>query len=210
MSEALAVPMQLHRPLAAEEAARADFYALLSRLLQAPADGQLLAALAQAQPLPPDGDPALGRAWQDLVAASSAMDADAALDEYEALFGGMGKSEVSIYAGFYSGATAIEHPRVRIRADLAGLGLAPAFGTTEPEDHFAGIFDAMRVLIAGGAGRGPATVEEQRRFFEAHVQPAVSKFFAALARSAKSNYFRKVAAVGAAFFAIESQSFQLD
>ena len=210
MTEALAVPVQLHRPLAAEEAARADFYALLGRLLQAPADGQLLASLAQAQPLPPEGDPALGRAWQDLVDASSAMDADAARDEYDALFNCVGKSEVSLYAGFYAGATAIEHPRVRIRADLAGLGLAPAVGTSEPEDHFAAVFDAMRVLIAGGAGRGPATLEEQRRFFEAHVQPGVGKFFAALARSAKSNYYRRVAAVGAAFFAIESQSFQLD
>lgn len=210
MSEALAAPIRLHRPLAAEEAARADFYALLGRLFQAAPDGPLLANLAAAQPLPSDGDPGLARAWQQLADASSAMDAAAALDEYEALFGGVGKSEVSLYAGFYAGAAAIDHPRVRIRADLAGLGLAPAAGSTEPEDHFAAIFDAMRVLIAGGAGRGPATVEEQRRFFEAHVQPAVGKFLAAVARAAKSNYYRKVAALGAAFFSIESQSFQLD
>ena len=210
MSEALAAPIRLHRPLAAEEAARADFYALLGRLFQAAPDGALLGAIAEAGALPSDGDAALARAWQDLVLASSAMDAEAALEEYDALFGGVGKAEISLYAGFYSGATAVEHPRVRIRADLAGLGLAPAEGTSEPEDHFAAIFDAMRVLIAGGAGRGPATVEEQRRFYEAHVRPGVSKFLAAVARAPKSNYYRRVAAVGAAFFAIETQSFQLD
>src|SRR5258708_40010488 len=133
---AVATPVTLHRPLAAEEAARADFYALLSRLFQSAPDNALLATLAAAEPIPADGDPRLARAWQDLVAASSAMDGDAALDEYEALFGGVGKAAVSLYAGFYAGAMAIDHPRVRIRADLAGLGLAPREGTPEPEDHF--------------------------------------------------------------------------
>jgi TorA maturation chaperone TorD len=210
VSEALAAPIRLHRPLAAEEAARADFYALLGRLLQSAPDEALLVALGGAQPLPAEGDPALARAWQELVDASSAMDADAALDEYDALFGGVGKAAISLYAGFYTGAAAVDHPRVRIRADLAGLGLEPAAGSNEPEDHLAAIFDVMRVLIAGGAGRGPATIEEQKRFFEAHVQPAVGKFLAAVTRNAKSDYYRKVAALGAAFFSIESQSFQLD
>ncbi|MBC8023386.1 MAG: molecular chaperone TorD family protein, partial [Burkholderiales bacterium] len=123
--QAAAAPVTVHRALAAEEAARADFYALLSRLFQSAPDNALLRALADAAPIPAEGDPRLAKAWQDLVSASGVMDADAALDEYEALFGGVGKSAVSLYAGFYAGAAAIDHPRVRIRADLAGLGLAP-------------------------------------------------------------------------------------
>ena len=208
--QAVATPVTMHRPLAAEEAARADFYALLSRLFQSPPDGALLQALAAAAPIAAEGDRRLAQAWQGLVDASSAMDAEAAFDEYDALYGGVGKSPVSIYAGAYSGATAIDHPRVRIRADLAGLGLAPREAATEPEDHFAALFDAMRVLVAGGAGRGPATVPEQRRFFEAHLAPAFEGFVKATAAAPRANYYRRVAALAAAFLAIESESFELD
>ena len=207
--QAVATPVMVHRPLAAEEAARADFYALLSRLFQSAPDAALLQALAAAAPIAAEGDRRLAAAWQGLVDASSAMDAEAASDEYDALYGGVGKSAVSVYAGYYAGAAAIDHPRVRIRADLAGLGLAPA-EATEPEDHFAGLFDAMRVLIAGGAGRGPATLPEQRRFFQSHLAPAYGGFVKATSAAAGSNYYRKVAALAAAFLAIESESFELD
>ena len=208
--DALAAPVALHRALPPEEAARGDFYALLARLFHSGPDNALLASLADAAALPADGDPALAAAWRDLVDASSVMDADAAQEEYEALFAGVGKSPVSIYAGFYTGAMAIDHPRVRIQADMAALGLARRERATEPEDHFAALFDVMRVLVRGGAGRGPATLEEQRRFFESHVGPGVAKFLDAVGRAKQANYYRKVAALGAAFFALETQSFQLD
>jgi len=113
-------------------------------------------------------------------------------------------------AGAYTGAPAVEHPRVRIRADLVGLGLAPRPGATEPEDHLGGLLEAMRVLVGGGAGRDPAPLADQRRFFQAHVGPAAGRFFAALARAEPANYYRKVAALGAAFVALEAESFSLD
>jgi TorA maturation chaperone TorD len=204
---AVASPVKLHRPVAAEEAARADFYALLSRLLQAAPDNALLASLSQAAAIE-DGDPRLEKAWRDLVDASGVMDEDAAVDEHDALFGGVGKAPVSLYAGFYAGAAAVDHPRVRIRADLAGLGLAPH--NTEPEDFMPGLFDAMRVLIAGGAGRGPATLEEQRRFFQSHLALAWPRLVEAISKHAKANYYRTVAALAAAFLAIETESFELD
>ena len=207
---AVATPVTLHRAVGAEENARADFYALLSRFFQAAPDDALLHAISEADSIPPSGDPRLAKAWQELVDASSVMDADAALDEFESLFGGVGKSSVSLYGGFYAGAAAIDHPRVRIRADLAGLGLAPRDAIPEPEDHFSAMFDAMRVLIAGGAGRGPATLDEQRRFFESHLEPAFGGFLGTLSRAASSNYYRKVAALGHAFLAIETESFQME
>jgi TorA maturation chaperone TorD len=204
---AAVAPVVMHHTLAPEEAARADFYALLSRLLGSAPDGALLHAIAHAQPLA--GASALAEAWQALVHASSAMDADAASDEYQALFGGLGKAEVSLYAGHYVGAAAANHPRVRIQRDLAALGLAHR-STTQPEDHLGALFDAMRVLVAGGAGRGPATLEEQHRFFEEHVQRGATQFFAAVAAAKQANYYRRVAALGSAFLAIEAESFQLD
>jgi hypothetical protein len=68
----------------------------------------------------------------------------------------------------------------------------------------------MRLLVAGGGGRAPAGIAEQRRFYEAHIGPAVAPFFAALARSKKANYYARVAALGAAFFALETESFSLE
>ena len=208
--EAVAAPVALHRPLPAEEAARGDFYALLARLLRDAPDMPLLANLAAAPRLPADGDAALARAWDALVDASSAMDADAAAEEYEALFAGVGKAAVSIFAGYYSGAPAADHPRVRLVRDLAALGLARREEVSEPEDHFAGLFDVMRVLVAGGAGRGPATVAEQKTFFASHLQPGVAKFFDALQRAPQANYYRNVGAFGAAVVALEAESFLLD
>ncbi|HXN15843.1 MAG TPA: molecular chaperone TorD family protein, partial [Usitatibacter sp.] len=182
-----------------EEAARGDFYALLARLFYAAPDAPLLGALAGAQALPAKGDAALARAWRELAQASSAMDAEAAAEEYEGLFVGVGKAPVSIYAGYYTGAPAMDHPRVRIQAALAAFGLARPDGVTEPEDHFAALFEAMRVLVAGGAGRASATLAEQRHFFEEHLGRGAGKFFAAIDAAARANYYRKVAALGTAF-----------
>jgi len=207
-AQAAAATVTLQRALPPEEAARADFYALLASLLNAAPGTALLAALADAQPL--EGDPDLALAWQGLTRAASAMDADAALEEYGVLFAGVGKSVVSIYAGHYTGAPAVDHPRVRIQAALEALHLARDDRMTEPEDHLAGLLEAMRVLVAGGAGRAPATLAEQRRFYQEHVERGAKGFFAALAAAPQSNFYRHVAAVGSAFVELESQSFQLD
>jgi TorA maturation chaperone TorD len=207
---AAAAPVALHRPLPAEEAARANLYALLARLVHAAPDDALLYSLAHAEPLEPGGDAALARAWDALVAASSVMDEDAAAEEHDALFATMGKAAVSRYAGYYIGATAVDHPRVRLRADLAAAGLAPRADSTEPEDQFGALFEAMRVLVGGGAGRAAAPLAEQRRFFEAHVARSAPAFFVALGGAEAANYYRKVAALGTAFMALEQQSFSLD
>lgn len=209
-AQAAAAPVAVHRPLPPEEAARGHMYALLARLLIVPPDARLLRDIAAAPPLEPGGDPALAKAWDGLVAASSVMEPDAAAEEHEALFATMGKAAVSLYAGSYVGAPPVEHPRVRVRADLAALGLAPRPDATEPEDHLGALFEAMRVLVAGGAGRESAALAEQRRFFEAHVRRAAEAFFAALGTAQPANYYRKVAGLGAAFVALEAESFSLD
>ena len=210
MSEAAAAPVAVHRVLPPEEAARGHFYALLGRLLHNAPDQALLASLAAAEPLPPEGDADLGSAWRGLVDASSVMDADAAAEEYEKLFVGMGKSPVSLYAGYYGVEPGVEHARVRILAELARLGLERPRTVTEPEDHYAGLFEVMRVLVAGGAGRSPATLADQKRFYAAYLEPGVAKFFAAVGAAPLANYYRHVAAVGRAFTALESESFLLD
>ena len=206
--EATAMPVVLQRRLPAEEAARADFYALIARLFHGAPDAALLSHLANAPEL--GGVAELDAAWSSLCLASRAMDAEAARDEYEALFCGVGKAEVSIYAGYYIGAPAADHPRVRLQRDLAALGLASRDDNPEPEDHFAGLFEAMRVLVAGGAGRAPATLAEQRQFHDEYLAAGARKFFAAVQASPHANYYRRVAQFAAAFLELEAQSFELD
>jgi TorA maturation chaperone TorD len=196
------------RPVAPEDAARADFYALLAALFHHAPDAKLLQTLAIAPPID-GGSEGLARAWSELVAASAAMDPEAAAEEYESLFVGVGKARVSVYSGWYTSALWMEPARVRIIAALAELGLARPAGVAEPEDHFAALFDAMRVLVAGGAGRGPASLAEQKRFYESHVKPGVGPFLAAVREAPESNYYRRVAAVGEAFVGIENESFNL-
>ena len=206
-AHAEASPVSVERLLPPEEAARADFYALLAGLLLAPPSSGLLASLASAGTI--DGDPDLARAWRGLVDASSVMDADAAAIEFEELFAGVGKSAVSVYAGYYLGAPAIDHPRVRLQASLAELGLARVPGVSEPEDHLGSLFEVMRVLVAGAPGRKPASLAEQKRFYQAYVERSAVGVFGALAAAPQANYYRHAAAVGAAFMALESQSFLL-
>ena len=207
-AQAAVAPVTLQRMLPPEEAARGDFYALLAGLFVAPPSAALLAQLAAAGPI--EGDPALARAWQGLVDASKAMDSAAAAFEYDELFAAVGKAPVSMNAGYYLGAPAIDHPRVSLQSDLAALGLARAERVSEPEDHLGGLFEVMRVLVAGAPGRKPSPLAEQKRFYQAYLERAAAGLFAALAAAPQANYYRHAAAVGAAFMALESQSFQLE
>jgi TorA maturation chaperone TorD len=204
-------PVAVRRPLGPEESGRADFYALLARLFSAAPDGPLLQAIALAAPIEGEGaDPNLARAWAELSAASAVFEAEAAEEEYEKLFVGVGAALVSIHVGHYTGASSVDHPRVRIRQDLAALGLAPRESLTQPEDHFAVLFESMRVLAGGAPGRDPAAIEAQRAFFRAHLEPAYGAFAKAIVACDEANYYRKVAALALAFLDIEKQSFNLE
>src|SRR5512137_1749621 len=126
--------VEVARPVAAEDAARADFYALLAALFHHAPDARLLRTLAIAAPIE-GGDAALAGAWSQLVAASGVVDEEAVAEEYETLFVGVGKARVSVYAGWYEGQSVGTPARVRILEHLASLGLARPAGVSEPEDH---------------------------------------------------------------------------
>ena len=95
MSDAAIAPSAAIAP---EDAARADFYALLARLLAAPPDASLLAAIAAAPGLgedAPAGDedgPRLRAGWEALRVASASAEPETVRQEYDDLFIGVGKS----------------------------------------------------------------------------------------------------------------------
>ena len=209
--------LALHRQLEPEDEARADFYALLARLFSSAPDAALLAAIANAAPLAPArhtddaGSVAadLAAAWDGLRAASAGMDPDAATDEFHALFVGVGRSEVSLYASHYLGPQS-GRPLAEIRATLTELGLARQPGSSEFEDHLAVMLETMRMLVAGDAERRPAAIPDQRAFFERHIAPWTLDCCTAISDSSVANYYRCVAQFTSCFLALERDSLAME
>jgi TorA maturation chaperone TorD len=195
-----------------EEAARAEFYALLARLFYAGPDAALLQAIALTgagggttagwpEPAP------LGAAWRALASASLAMDAEAARDEYDSVFVGTGRAEITPYASHYLGRSAPERVLVSLRGELAALGLGRKSGAAEPEDHLAALCDVMRYLVLRGTR--DAALQQQKRFFTAYIAPWYAEFCASVAASGKTNFYKPVAAFSQAFFDVEAEAFEL-
>jgi TorA maturation chaperone TorD len=194
-------------PLADEDQARADFYALFARLLLAPPDDALLAALAAAEPIAAAGEFALEDAWLKLTQAAGVVDASAASDEFAAMFISTGTPPLNPYGSFYITGHLNDAPLADLRHDLARLRLARAPGVGEFEDHLGALCETMRVLIQGGPGMPPRGLAVQKAFFEAHIRPWYAACLADVAGSVDANFYRVVAGVVDAFLSIEAQAF---
>lgn len=195
-------------PLAEEDLARAGMYALLARLLYAAPDAELLQAIAQADEIAAPQS-ALAEAWHGLQAASAAMDAEAAVQEYEQVFIGLGQGEVTPYMSWHLTGFLMEEPLARLRDDLAQLGLARIADVGEPEDHIAAVCEVMRLLAAGDAEAGPATLQRQREFFGRHLRPWYARFAAQLEAAPSANYYRAAARLLKSFCEVEAAAFDI-
>jgi TorA maturation chaperone TorD len=199
--------------IAPEDQARADFYALLARLYAAAPDAALLSSIAACDELSADAESEAGRAlaaaWRKLIAASTAMDPMASADEYQALFIGVGKSEVSAHGSAYIKSPG-SSPLIQVRATLAKLGLARQSGVNIYEDHLAAVCETMRVLITGAGEGEPFAFAQQREFFELHVKPWVFDCCTAIENSPVANYYRRVAEFTQLFMVIERDSFAIE
>jgi len=193
-----------------EDGTRADLYALFARLFFSAPDAQLLHLINAAPPLAAEADSArLARAWARLCAAAGAMDVDAAEEEYDALFGGVAQSLISLYGSYYAAALApglAGQFLVDLRAALAGLGLGLRRGRNLPEDHLAAVLETMRLLIAGDAENAPRDVAAQREFFSRFIAPWHAQCCSAIAAAPIANFYRTVAECTDAFLAIEDES----
>jgi TorA maturation chaperone TorD len=118
-------------------------------------------------------------------------------------------SEVSLYASHYLGPQS-GRPLAAVRATLAALGLARRPGSSEFEDHLSVELETMRMLVAGDAGRGPATIAEQRAFCATHLLPWAFDCCAAISTSLLANYYRHVASFASCFLALERDSFAIE
>lgn len=189
-----------------EEIARAEVYGLLAQLYQAPPAPELLANLRVAATEAPVAGAFLEEPFRQLVGAARACSDDAVADEFEALFGGVGKPEVWAYGSHYLSGFLNDKPLVRLRSDLAALGLGRDESRAETEDHIAYLCEVMRYLIAGD---DVANLTQQQRFFAAHLQPWVERLCEAIAAQPRAEFYRAVALFTQAFMNVEAQGFDL-
>ena len=191
-----------------EEIARAEMYGLLASLFYQPPGEDLLAQLQAAVTEAPQQGGFLEEPWRDLVAQARAMTVPQIAQEYNALFGGVGKPEVYLYGSHYLSGFLNEKPLVQLRDDLAALGLTRDTHMPETEDHVAYLMEVMRYLIAGD-DVAVCNLTQQSGFFSRHLQPWVSRLCQTLAGHPRAVFYARVAALSEAFVSVESQGFDL-
>jgi len=194
--------------LAPEDAARANFYALLARLWHSGPDAALLKAIAGADEIVAEGEQAgLAEAWRELKAAAAATDAETARAEHETLLIGTGKAAVTPYVSHYLVETGRERVLVALRDDLSELGLARDQASHDPEDHFAALCEVMRHLVV--AGSSDAALQRQKKFFTRYMHQAYNPLTDQVTASTKTSFYRYVARFTKAFCDTEAASLDM-
>lgn len=190
-----------------EDAARAEHYAMLSRLFAAPPDAAFLDTLARLAAAFGTADKPLGQAWKALGEAIQKTTPAMLDDEYTRLFLTIGRPEVMLFGSFYLAGFLMEEPVVDLRSDLARLGLGRRIGVMESEDHLTALCDVMRHLIL--TGPDTAGLARQRAFFAAHISPWTDPFCEALEQAPEASFYPRTAALVRAFFDIERLAFDM-
>jgi TorA maturation chaperone TorD len=192
-----------------EELQRAEIYGLLARLWFAPPDAELLEQFAVAVTEAPQRGAFLEPPWQALVAAMRETSEQAAAQEYEALFVGIGKPDVLLYGSHHLAGALNERPLVALRSDLAELGLTRDGEIAETEDHLSFLFEVMRYLIAGD-DVAVCNLERQRLFFRVHLQPWVADALCdAVTQHPRARLYAALADFTRAFVQVETQAFDM-
>ena len=190
--------------IAEEDRLRADLYNFLGLILSAPADEMLLAQTASLS----GDDSALGKAIGSLARVAKASKPQAVEREFNALFIGLGRGELLPYASYYLTGFLNEKPLAVLRNDLAAWGIQRSPTVFEPEDNIASLMEAMGALIVGRFGI-PASLTDQKEFFDKHIGLWAGHFFADLEGAKNSVLYASVGTVGREFIEIEREAFRM-
>jgi TorA maturation chaperone TorD len=187
--------------------ARAAYYALIGRLFYAAPDAKLLAEIGGNGGSGGEvNSGAMGQAWRALQTASRSASPTAIAQEYDALFIGVGKAQVSLYTSRNFIEPAADKHLVRLREELRNLGLARRDSVFEIEDHVSGLCDVMRFLIVENR-----PVEVQKDFFDHFVYLGVIAVCGVLdASAAVDAYYRHVSTFSRLFFELEKSAMEMD
>lgn len=190
--------------ISAEDRLRADFYNFLGLLLAGPPDQMLLDQMAGL-----GGDETdLGQAIQAMSRVAKVTKPAAAEREFNALFIGLGRGELLPYASFYLTGFLNEKPLAQLRNDMAARGITRAQNVYEPEDNIASLMEMMAGMIVGRFG-APASLEDQKSFWNKHIGPWAAHFYSDLEAAENSVLYASVGTAGRVFMEIEREAFRM-
>jgi len=187
-----------------EDEARAAIYGLIARLFYAPPDQDVLAQVLHSGVFAGSQAPA-AVAWRELADACRNAFPVVLENEHTALFVGTGKAEVTPYLTHYTIQYATDNPLVELRQQLNRWGMRRKENANEPEDHIAGICEAMRFAIAVQQ----RNIEEQKMFFDNYLYRGGVAFCSAVTASDKADFYRRVALFARAYLELERDAFDL-
>jgi TorA maturation chaperone TorD len=202
------LPAQLIASTLDEETARAEVYGLLAALYYAAPSAELHENLRIAVTEAPAAGALLESSWGELVAAARDQNLADIGQEYDALFGGIGKPEVYLFGSHYLSGFLNEKPLAALRNDIAALGLGRDETMPETEDHVAYLCEVMRYLIAGD-DVAVANLTRQGEFFTRHVQTWLPMMCEAVMQHPKADFYRALASFTQAFVSVEAQGFDM-
>lgn len=187
------------------QAMRAGVYELIARLLSSEPDQSLLDTLAGIDQVDTsEGKVAMG--WELMKQAANKADVAAVQDEFFGLFVGLGRGELVPFGSWYLTGFLMEKPLAVLRNDLQHLGFERQEGVSESEDHIAALCDVMGILIRSGA---EVPFEQQRKFFNEHLEPWAGSFFSDMQSAKAASFYRSVGFFGESFFEFEQRLFSM-
>jgi TorA maturation chaperone TorD len=208
MSTAPGITASETEALGDEDRARADLYGVLARLWYAAPDPALLDALAHsAGSSDGAGDTDLEQAWEALSRAAASADPAALTHEYDDLFVGTGRSEITLYCSHYLTETGHERVVIALRDRLRELGLGRSSEANEPEDHFASLLEVMRHLIV--RGNNAVQITSQIEFFLSYIRSIYQPLTDNVLENGGARFYKDVARLTRAFLDVESKSFDM-
>ena len=189
--------------LTPEDQLRVQLLQVLATPLANPPSAQILEAFGHIS----GDDTELGQALSDCAAAARDTTVEAEDDAYHELFVGIGSGILIPFGSYYLTGFLHEKPLAKLRTDMTKLGVEQDPDVKEPEDHIASVLELMAGLIDGRFG-APATLEQQRAFFDEHVGSWATHFFKDLSETQPSAFYAALGRLGAIFLEIEKKAFE--
>lgn len=187
--------------LSPEDQIRANTYGLLGVLLAKPPTREIIDRLGAVELQEGSEDSPMAAAWQTLAIAARRATVSALDGEYHALFIGIGRGELMPYGSWYLTGFLMERPLAQLRQDLKRLGFARQESVKEPEDHAGALLETMSLVITASM----VSDQEQRQFFNRHIEPWMGRFFEDLQEAGSANFYSAVGALGEQFIEIDKQ-----
>lgn len=191
--------------VAPEDELRAHMYRMLARFLS---DAPGEAELQLARQMIGDSTP-LGEAISHFAQAARNTTAQRIADQFHELFIGVARGRLVPYGSYYLTGFLNEKPLARLRAAMSQFGIEQDPDSKDPEDHVAAVLDMMAGLILGEFA-APAPLQQQKQFFEEHLNSWAPHFFRDLEADGTSELYASLGTVGRLFLQTEEAAFSMD